>query len=70
MRPDLPKPATYAHNGKERFSPPIDSSILTVTTSLPQVTGLLFLRLVSEACQMSSSARVFLTIFCVQWASF
>ena len=27
MWPDLPKPATYAHNGKECFSSPIDCSI-------------------------------------------
>ena len=27
MWPDLPKPATYAHNGKEHFSSPIDSFI-------------------------------------------
>ena len=31
MWPDLPKPATYAHNGKERFSSPIDSSINKLT---------------------------------------
>ena len=36
---DLQKPATYAHNGKERFSSPIDSSInkLMITTPLPKV---------------------------------
>ena len=31
MWPVLPKPATYAHNGKERFSSSIDSSIIKVT---------------------------------------
>ena len=31
MWPDLPKPATYAHNGKERFSPTIDRSINKLT---------------------------------------
>ena len=33
MWPDLPKPTTYAHNGKERFSPPIDRSINKLTNS-------------------------------------
>ena len=31
MWPDLPKPATYAHNGKERSSSPIDNSINKLT---------------------------------------
>ena len=31
MWPDLPKPTTYTHNGKERFSSPIDSSINKLT---------------------------------------
>ena len=30
--PDLPKPATYVHNGIERFSSPIDSSINKLTS--------------------------------------
>ena len=48
MWPDLPKSATYAHNGKERFSSPIDSSVnkLIVTTPLPQVDWSAFF----EAC--------------------
>ena len=33
MWPDLPKPATYAHNSKECFSSPIDSSINKLTNS-------------------------------------
>ena len=31
MWPELPKPATYIHNGKEHFSSPIDSSIKKLT---------------------------------------
>ena len=58
---DLPKPATYACNVKEWFSLWINSSVnkLIATTPLTKcwlVYGLLFLRLVSEACYVFTSA--------------
>ena len=55
----LPKPATYAHNGKEWSSSPIDNSINKLTnyhSTIAKVDWSAFLRLASETYQMSISA--------------
>ena len=55
----LPKPAIYAHYGKEQFSSPISINKLTnYQYTSAKLMGLLLLRLVSEACQTSMSAQV------------
>ena len=54
----LPTPATYAHYGKEQFSLSMDNSINNLVYYCKMLMSLLLLRLVSEACQMSTSAWV------------
>ena len=57
----LAKTHHYAHYVKEQFSLSMVSSINKLTTSIhhcQMLMGLLLLRLVSEACQMSTSAQV------------
>ena len=49
MWPDLPKPATYAHNGKEHFSSPIDRSINKLT-NCHNTTAASWLVCFSEIC--------------------
>ena len=60
---DLPKPTTYAHNGKEHFSLSIYSSINKLTnhynTTATSSLVCFFLKLVSKASQTSTHAWVF-----------
>ena len=57
---DLQKPITYAHNGKESFSSSIDTSINKLTNyhNTSAKSSLIYLRSISEACQMSTSVWV------------
>ena len=59
----LPKPTTYAHNSKDRFSMPINNSIIQLTnyyntTAKSWLICFFEACLISEARQMSTSARI------------